>query len=143
MIEKRDAALSKERVKKQKKRKLKDDVTRDKFNSNRTVRRRAGNLVDAILKVPPQDFVRVLASKRVVAHMGRDIVMVADYGNHLITKMKENIESIMHAGRWSKEDTVIKDFIVEISSDSSLCTSKNAELLVVDRRTLSNYTRNY
>ena len=60
-----------------------------------------------------------------------------------IGKNVKNIESIMHAGRWSKEDTVIKDFIVEISSDSSLCTSKNAKLLGVDRRTLSNYTRNY
>ena len=89
-------------------------------------------------EVPPDVLTKLLSRPEVIKHVGRDLVREADFGVYILEKLREKFTSIVHAGGSSKEETIVKEFISDIFTESELSVRRSAALLGVCRRTLSN-----
>ena len=130
-----------------KKRKKRSNLERKRLPytglSERTIRQRELELVEALVRLSAENILKVLERKDVVNHLGQNLVQKAKFGDVLLSRAKVFLSDKVHPGRLSKVDEQVRDVVVDLMCIPDQSLTKNAGMLGLCRSFFFNTTRQY
>ena len=86
---------------------------------------------------------KLLQRKEVVAHLGQNLVVDANFGELVLTRGKNILQDILRRGRATKFDQKLRESLIELLLIPGKSLTQQAEHLGFDRRYLFDTTRTW